>query len=152
MVYSILYKWLLHWRGDSSGKTAPPKCSCSCKLCCGLVLHGYSVVSYSLWQSYPTLFNICVQLFATQWTVANQAPLSMGFSWQEYWSGLSFPLPGDLPTQGLNICLQCLLDWQVESLPLSPLAGRTAQSHRGWRVRGWRVRGWQEMAKCLMSA
>ena len=38
-----------------------------------------------------------VQLFATLWTVACQAPLSMGFSRQEYWSGLPFPPPGDLP-------------------------------------------------------
>ena len=44
----------------------------------------------------------CVQLFATQLTVACQAPLSMGFSRQEYWSGLSFPSPGDLPYQELN--------------------------------------------------
>ena len=39
----------------------------------------------------------CVQLFATQWTVAHQAPLSMGFSRQEYWNGLPCPPPGDLP-------------------------------------------------------
>ena len=38
-----------------------------------------------------------VQLFATPWTVAHQAPLSMGFSRQKYWSGLPFPPPGDLP-------------------------------------------------------
>ena len=38
-----------------------------------------------------------VQLFVTPWTVAYQAPLSMGFSRQEYWSGLPFPSPGDLP-------------------------------------------------------
>ena len=38
-----------------------------------------------------------VQLFATLRTVARQAPLSMGFSRQEYWSGLPFPPPGDLP-------------------------------------------------------
>ena len=38
-----------------------------------------------------------VQLFATPWTVACQAPLSMEFSRQEYWSGLPFPSPGDLP-------------------------------------------------------
>ena len=36
------------------------------------------------------------------WTVALQAPLSMGFPRQEYWSGLSFPPPGDLPTSGIN--------------------------------------------------
>ena len=38
-----------------------------------------------------------VQLFATPWTVAHQAPLSMGFYRQEYWSGLPFPSPRDLP-------------------------------------------------------
>ena len=43
-----------------------------------------------------------VQLFATQWTVAYQAPLSMGFSRQEYWSGLLFPSPQDLPNPGSN--------------------------------------------------
>ena len=39
----------------------------------------------------------CVQLFATSYTVAHQAPLSMEFPRQEYWSGLPFPSPGDLP-------------------------------------------------------
>ena len=38
-----------------------------------------------------------VRLFATPWTVAHQVPLSMGFSRQEYWSGLPFPSPGNLP-------------------------------------------------------
>ena len=44
----------------------------------------------------------CVQLFATPWTVAHQAPLSMGFSRQEYWSGLPFPSLGDLPDLGIE--------------------------------------------------
>ena len=54
--------------------------------------------------------------FATSWTVARQAPLSMGFPRQEYWSGLPFPFPGDLPDRGSNPCV-----WhsQVDSLPLS---------------------------------
>ena len=43
-----------------------------------------------------------VRLFATPWTVAHQAPLSMGFSRQEYWSGLPFPSPGDLPNPGIE--------------------------------------------------
>ena len=43
-----------------------------------------------------------VQLFATLWTVAHQAPLSMGFSRQKYWSGLPFPSPGDLPDPGME--------------------------------------------------
>ena len=44
----------------------------------------------------------CVQLFATPWTVACQAPLSMGFPRQEYWSGLPCPTPGDLPNPGTD--------------------------------------------------
>ena len=44
----------------------------------------------------------CVQLFATPWTIVHQAPLSMEFSRQEYWSGLSFPPPGDLPDPGIK--------------------------------------------------
>jgi len=40
--------------------------------------------------------------FATPWTVARQAPLSMGFSRQEYWNGLPFPSPGDLPNPGIK--------------------------------------------------
>ena len=53
-----------------------------------------------------------VQLFATLWTTAHQAPLSMGFSRQEYWSGLPFPPPGDL------------LDLGMEPMSMSPsLAG-----------------------------
>ena len=43
-----------------------------------------------------------VQLFATSWTIAHQTPLSMGVSRQEYWSGLSFPVPGDPPDPGSN--------------------------------------------------
>ena len=43
-----------------------------------------------------------VRLFATPWTVAYQAPPSMGFSRQEYWSGLPFPSPGDLPNPGIE--------------------------------------------------
>ena len=42
------------------------------------------------------------QLFATPWTVAHQAPLSMGFSRQEYWNRLPFPTPGDLPDPGIE--------------------------------------------------
>ena len=43
-----------------------------------------------------------VWLFVTLWTVPHQAPLSMGFSRQEYWSGLPFPFPGDLPNPGIK--------------------------------------------------
>ena len=61
----------------------------------------------------------CIQLFADPRTVAHQAPLFIGFSRQEYWSGLPF-LPSEIfLTQGSNPHLLCLLDWQADSLPLS---------------------------------
>ena len=43
-----------------------------------------------------------VRLFATLWTVVHQAPPSMGFPGQEYWRGLPFPSPGDLPHPGIK--------------------------------------------------
>ena len=49
-----------------------------------------------------------VQLFSTPWTVAHQAPLSMGFPRQEYWSGLPFPSPGDLPDPGIKLVFHVL--------------------------------------------
>ena len=44
----------------------------------------------------------CIQLFATLWTVASQAPLSMGFSRQQHWNWLLCPPPGDLPDPGIE--------------------------------------------------
>ena len=50
----------------------------------------------------------CVRLFVTPGTVTHQAPLSMGFPRPEYWSGLSFPPPGDLPDSGIRLAfLHC---------------------------------------------
>ena len=53
----------------------------------------------------------------TPWTVACQAPPSMGFSRQEYWSGLPFPSPGDLPNPGIKPRSPAL---QADSLPSEP--------------------------------
>ena len=58
-----------------------------------------------------------VGLFATPWTVAQQAPPSMGFSRQEYWSGLLFPSPGDLPDPGIELRSPAL---QVDALTSEP--------------------------------
>ena len=60
---------------------------------------------------------LCLTL-VTLWTIVLQAPLSMGFSRQEYWSACHAFLQGIFPMQGLNPCLLCLLHWQVGSLPL----------------------------------
>ena len=62
-----------------------------------------------------------VRLSVTLWTVACQAPLSMGFSRQEYWNGLPFSFPGDLPNLGTEPTSLSLLHWQADSLPLSHL-------------------------------
>ena len=48
-----------------------------------------------------------VQLFVTPWTVAHQAPLSAGFAKQDYWSGLPFPPPGNLPDPRNWTCVSC---------------------------------------------
>ena len=60
------------------------------------------------------------QTLCDPWTVACQAPLCMGFSRQEYWSGLPCPPPGDAPDPGTDSCLSCLLHWQAGSLLLVP--------------------------------
>ena len=61
-------------------------------------------------------------LFTTSWTVAQQVPLPMGFPRQEYWSVVyHFLLHGIFRTQGWNLCLLCLLHWQLNSLPQSHL-------------------------------
>ena len=57
---------------------------------------------------------------ATLWTAALQAPLSMGFSRQEYWSGMPLLSPGDLPYPGIKPASQCLLHQLAGSLSLEP--------------------------------
>ena len=53
-------------------------------------------------QAHSNSRSVVSDSFVTPWTVARQAPLSMGFSRQEYWSGLPFPPPGDLPSPGIE--------------------------------------------------
>ena len=59
----------------------------------------------------------CVQLFGIPWTIAYQAPQSMEFSRQEYWSGWPFPSPGDLPNPGIEPGFPAL---QADALPSEP--------------------------------
>src|SRR5574341_1234605 len=61
-----------------------------------------------------------VKLFATPWTVAHQDPLSLGFSRQEYWSGLPCPPPGNLPHPGTEPTSPVSSALQVDSLPTLP--------------------------------
>ena len=88
--------WVPGWRTK-----IPHAAPHSWKIILLLLLFSHSVVSDS---------------FATPWTLARQAPLSMGFPRQEYGSGLPFPSQGIFPTQGSN---PHLLHWQADSLPQS---------------------------------
>ena len=73
-----------------------------------------------------------VRLCATPWTVAHQAPLSMGFSRQECWSGLSFSSPGDLPNPEIEPRSLAL---QADSLPSEPLGKPTWNTT--WPYKEW---------------
>ena len=66
------------------------------------------------------LHSCSTEAFVTPWTVAHQAPLFMGFSRQEYWSGLLCPPPRDLPDPRSNLYSLCFHHWQAGSLPLMP--------------------------------
>ena len=67
----------------------------------------------------------CVWLFGTPWTVAYQAPRSMNFPRQEYWSGLPFPSPGDLPNPGIEPGAPAL---QTDALPSEPPRKQTVRN------------------------
>ena len=75
----------------------------------------------------------CVQLFVTLWTVALQAPLSMGFSQSKYWSGLPCPSPGDLPNAGIEpmspVALESLLSEFFTAEPLGKPKSTVVGSH-----------------------
>ena len=76
----------------------------------------YTLKIYAVYCLYGQSHFSCVRLFVTLWTIACQAPLFLGFSRQEYWSGLLCPPSEDLPNPGILR----LLHWQRGSLPLAP--------------------------------
>ena len=86
-----------------------------------MTLDRLTKIQVNLPRIYPSLFVyvrshcICVRLFVNMWTIAHQAPLSLGFFRPEYWSRLPFPSPGDLPDP--EIKPTSLLHWQASPLP-----------------------------------
>ena len=113
-------------------------CACACEHVCSLLLlEGYFSAFYidlNILAPCACVCSVTSDSLQPPGLIARQVPLSMGFSRLEYWSGLPFPLPGDLlipwdwypgypipDIQGLNPCLLRLLHWQVDSLPLSHL-------------------------------
>ena len=93
-------KWMEGWANGAVGRRGINMCTCALCVTC--------VCTQSLGR---------FRLFATPWTVAHQAPLSMGFSRQEYWSGLPCPPPEDLPDPGIEPRSPAL---QADSLPSEP--------------------------------
>ena len=79
-------------------------------------------ICFCPWNSVCCVLTCSVVLicFVTPWTGAQQAPLSMEFSRQEYWNGLPFLSPGIFLTQGWNPRLLSLLHWKADSSPLAP--------------------------------
>ena len=112
-------------------------------------------IGKGVWQgcSYNSLFNLyaecvlssfsCVQLLVTPWTVAHQAPPSMGFSRQEYWSGVPCPSPGDLPDPGIEPGSPAAPARQAGSSLLNHRESPICRVHYGKRWAGW-VRNWNQ--------
>ena len=64
--------------------------------------------------------SVVSEVFATLWAVDLKAPMSMGFSRKEYWSGLPCPSPGDLPNPGVKPASPACPALQADSLPTEP--------------------------------
>ena len=93
----------------------------------------------------------CIRIFVTPWTVAYQAPLSMGFSREEYWSGLPRPSPGDLPNPRIETQVSCtsgrfFIIWATREVPLL-LSGGSAGS---WNFLQCIPRNEWNLSTCIM--
>ena len=106
LVYDdISYRFSLNEKLPHTPKYGVCVCVCVCVCTRACVLSRFS----------------CVPLFATPWTIALQAPLSVGLSRQEHWSGLLFPSPEGLPDPAIDSGRSCFLHLQAGSLPPEPL-------------------------------
>ena len=86
--------------------------------------------------------------FATLWTVACQSPLSMGFSRQEYWSGLPCPPPGDLPETRIEPTSPAL---QVDSLPTEPHGKSRWKDYTALIHFWWKIQRYKEQASASLK-
>ena len=119
-VHGITQARILEWVDISFSRRSSPPRGQTCVSCVGRwILHHWAT-------SGCYVASVVSDSFVTPWTAARQTPLSMGFSRQEYRSGLPFPPPGDLPHPGMETAVLSLLRWRVCSLPLVPPEKRTS--------------------------
>ena len=132
------WQFLTSAKGHPEEPEAPQPLHCKQSFCCDILLQGseeaYLTATYDV--TMTCVFSH-VQLFSTSGTVACQAPLSMEFPRQEYWSGLPFPTPGDLPDPGIEPESLSSPTFQADSLPLGHLGSRhQVKRHLDWTPKG----------------
>ena len=114
------------------------------------ILEWVAISFFNVWKWKVKVKSLsCVWLLAIPWTAAYQAPPSMGFSRQEYWSVLPFPSPGDLPNPGIEPGSPAL---QADALPSEP-PGKPKWSKREIKFlrenKKWmKPKAWGEMFRC----
>ena len=124
----MAFEWLYSYSSKKQGKRKMKSSMCS--IC--LITSGWRKASRHLYgerRSEVKSLSL-VWLFATPWTVAYKAPLSMEFSRQEYWSGLPFPSPGDHPDPGIEPGFPTL---QADTLPSEPPGQPQGKVCHTWR-------------------
>ena len=112
--YMCKIKPVLLWaKGDCVSES---NCMSSCNFLLSIYSYSYSTGEREKYCAYLSSYSVVSITSVTPWTVAHQAPLSMGFLRQEHWSGLPFHPPGDLPDPGTEPVSSAL---QVDSLSLN---------------------------------
>ena len=129
-VCEILQARILEWVARSFSKGSSQtrnQTHVSCVSCVGRqILYQCTTHTHTYLSMLLLSHKIMSDCFATIWTVTHQAPLTMGFSRQEYWSGLSCPFPGDLPGPGIEPRTFIL---QADSLLSEPLEKPPSPTH-----------------------
>ena len=101
--HSSILAWRIPWTTQTTGSQR--------------VRHNWATFTFTFHWSVKVKLLSHVQLFGNPWTIAYQPPPSIGFSRQEYWNGLPFPSPGDLPNPGIDPGSLAL---QTDALPSEP--------------------------------
>ena len=104
---SIPWNIMFDWNIFACFGTLTTRYACVCVCVCVCVYVRTHTCAHT--RVFVHLITFSPALYVNLWNVAHQAPLSMGFSRQQYYSGCHFLLQGIFPTQGLHLCFLCLL-------------------------------------------